>query len=222
MDILETYGLRLGLRVEIAMEDGPTYQSMVEDVRDGRFLSLSSPIHKGQPVALHRGDEVQLCHVQRDHRLSFAARIVGFYREGHVRFVLFEPRGGLQKAQLRGAYRLKSRFGCAALVPAEEEAQADTEELVSTADISTTGLGFYTTRRYEPGDSLILRVALTLPEGMEHLELTATVRRRLLQNPQTGIYLIGVEFAGLDNQTAKKVYRYVLTTQQIWLRQGRR
>jgi len=44
----------------------------------------------------------------------------------------------------------------------------------------------------------------------------------LLQNLRAGLYLIGVDIRGLDNQTAKKIYHYVLAAQQVWPRQGRR
>lgn len=228
MDNLERLNLKIGDKMDITVENGRVYRTVLEDT-EGGYLLLSTPLFRGVPVIFHQGQEVGLSFFRQTGRFSVSARVQGFKVEGAVRLIVFDAYGQPIKKQLRNSYRLPCDLkgiirptinGPFPLNYTQED--YDVEIDARLLDIGEMGLGLVCKTRFETGDRAYVRVYLEWPApGAEPCSFFAEVMRCEIYERNTNMFRCGMQFIGLDEDTRKHISRFVLVRQQQMLRQQR-
>ena len=226
----------VGDKVDLVTQTGSVYRTMIEDrLENGPFLA-GVPNKKGVHMYVEQGDDLYLVFYRESGRYIAHMNVIATEKRDEVRYMWLVQKTKAQKNQRREAFRLPVSFNVQIFEIAEdskkdkvapaEKVKAIALEVVSSRDLSVTGVALLTGRQYELEERYLLGLHLgktsanvisstgaTISEKASVLNLTATVKRCIPW--RTGnTFNTGMHFYGLTEAMSDGIARYVLTEQQ--------
>ena len=233
----------IGDKVDLVTQTGKVYRTMIEDrLENGPFLA-GIPNRKGAYMPVGQGDDLYLVFYRESGRYIAHMRVVALEKRGELRYMWLLQKTQAQKNQRREAFRLPVNFDVQiyefmddidqGLTYAPDEVKAIALEVVSSRDLSITGIALLTRKKYELEDQYLLSLNLdrahTSIRGSDEvvvdkapsIHLTASVKRCIPW--RTGnTFNTGMQFFGMTETMSEGIARYVLTEQQRQIkRRGR-
>lgn len=225
----------VGDKVDLVTRTGKVYRTMIEDrLGTGPYLA-GIPHRKGVHMFVAQDDDIYLVFYRESGRYIAHMKVVALEKRGEIRYMWLAQKSMAQKNQRREAFRLPVSFNVQIFeiadankdkVAAKEKVKAIALELVSSRDISVTGVALLTGRQYELEERYLLGLHLgktsanvisntgaVVSENASVLNLTASVKRCIPW--RTGnTFNTGMHFLGLTEAMSDGIARYVLTEQQ--------
>jgi len=233
--VIDEEVITVGDKVDLVTSSGQVFRTMIEDrLNDGPFLA-GVPNRKGVYMHVDQGDDIYLVFYRESGRFIAQMRVVALEKRGEVRYMWLIQKTSAQKNQRREAFRLPVSFDVQiyemtddkeqGITYVADEVKAIALEVVSSRDISVTGIALLTKRQYELEENYMLSLHLgrahanirggisDTNERVPALHLTATVKRCIPW--RTGnTFNTGMHFFGMTEAMSDGIARYVLTEQQ--------
>ena len=239
--ILTDETIVIGDKVDIVTQSGQVYRTMIEDQLDNGPFLAGVPNKKGVYMFVHQDDDIYLVFYRETGRYIAQMKVVAVEKRGELRYMWLMQKTKAQKNQRREAYRLPVDFDVKIYDYKEEEKKGliyvggeggeAALEVVSSRDISVTGIALLTRRQYELNarytlslhmdrNAASIRTKSSLEDGPA-LHLTAAVRRCVPW--RTGnLFNTGMEFFGMTEAMSDGIAKYVLSEQQKQIKRRRR
>jgi len=230
----------IGDKVDLVTQMGTVYRTMIEDrLDDGPFLA-GIPSRKGAYMHVEQGDDLYLVFYRETGRYITQMKVIALEKRGEIRYMWLLQKTLAQKNQRREAFRLPVSFDVQILEYMEDvnddieyladEVRAIALEVVSSRDVSVTGIALITKKKYELGEDFLLCMhlyrtptsgrSLTAVDKTPPLHIAATVRRSIPW--RTGnTFNTGMQFFGMTKTMSEDIARYVLTEQQRQIKRRR-
>ena len=214
--------LKIGDKVDLFLGEGPTYRTMLEDITEEGLLVVSAPIYRGIPIVLHKKQTMELYFYRQTGRYCIDAEAVGHDLSGQVKLIMLMVLSAPRKQQRRESFRcdttLQAIVRHSTVGPFLENVFMDDEEeqeLVSTENISETGVSLLTKAQYKVGEKLYVRIALN-PQNEDGvpMDIFCVVRRVSVVDSVRGTYSIGMQFLDASEEMRGTIAKYVLIEQQ--------
>jgi len=228
----------IGDKVDLVTQSGDVYRTMIEDrFNDGPFLA-GIPNKKGIFMHVAQDDDVYLVFYRDSGRYIAQMKVVALENRGELRYMWLIQKTQAQKNQRRNAFRLPVNFDVQIYDFTEEaeqgltfvpdEVKATALEIVSSKDISVTGIALQTKKKYELEDKYMLslhfhrnsesiRFRAVQNDTTPALHLTAIVKRCIPW--RTGnTFNTGMHFFGMTESMSDGIAKYVLAEQQRQLK----
>jgi len=240
--VFEEESIVVGDKVDIVTQSGEVYRTMIEDrFNDGPFLA-GIPNKKGSYMYVNQDDDIYLVFYRDSGRYIVQMKVIALENRGEIRYMWLVQKTLAQKNQRRNAFRLPVSFDVQiydymedieqGLTYVPDEVKAVALEMVSSRDISVTGISLQTKKKYELGENYLLslhfnRTSAALrnraasADTTPALHLTATVRRCIPWRTGT-TFNTGMQFFGMTENMSDGIARYVLTEQQRQLKRKNR
>jgi len=233
--IIDEEVIAVGDKVDLVTSSGQVFRTMIEDrLNEGPFLA-GVPNRKGVYMHVDQGDDIYLVFYRESGRYIAQMRVVALEKRGEVRYMWLIQKTTAQKNQRREAFRLPVSFDVQVfefmedneqgITFVQDEVKAIALEVVSSRDISVTGIALLTKKKYELEEKYLLSLHLgrahanirggssDTNERVPALHLTATVKRCIPW--RTGnTYNTGMHFFGMTEAMSDGIARYVLNEQQ--------
>jgi len=226
----------IGDKVDLVTQSGAVYRTMIEDrLGNGPYLA-GIPHRKGVHMYVAQDDDIYVVFYRESGRYIAHMKVIALEKRGEIRYMWLAQKSMAQKNQRREAFRLPVSFNVQIFelkddskketAAATEKVKAIALELVSSRDLSVTGIALLTGRKYELEERYLLGLHLgatsanvisstviTKSDKGSVLNLTATVKRCIPW--RTGnTFNTGMHFLGLTEAMSDGIARYVLTEQQ--------
>lgn len=218
--------IRIGDKVDVFLGRGRAYRTMLEDIDSSGNLLISTPLYRGIPVIMHKGQEVELYYFREDGRYCINTTVVDFILNDQIKLILLRADSEPKKQQRRESYRLAAFLetiirdyasGDFPLKPDKDDMLE--QEYVFSENISETGVALRTKQVRQKGDKVYLRIYLKWPEEDSlPIDVMGEIRQVELLNHTKQIYRIGIMFLKLPEETRRHIARYVLARQQQLLK----
>jgi len=230
----------VGDKVDLVTQSGAVYRTMIEDrLENGPFLA-GVPHRKGVYMIVDQDDDVYLVFYRDSGRYIAQMKVLAVEKRGEIRYMWLMQKTIAQKNQRREAFRLPVSFDVQiyeymedieqGLTHVPDEVKVNSLEMVSSRDISVTGIALLTKKKYELEDKYLLSLHLsktsanirgiTANDTTPALQLTATVKRCIPW--RTGnTFNTGMHFIGMTEAMSDGIARYVLAEQQRQIKRRR-
>jgi len=227
----------VGDKVDVVTQTGLVYRTMIEDmVNNGLFLA-GVPQRKGLYMNASVEDDLYLVFYRESGRYIAQMKVVALENRGELRYMWLIQKTKAQKNQRREAFRLQVAFDVQILEYNKDaetgirfvsnETNSDAIEVVSTRDISVTGIALLTRKQYEHDEKFMLSLHIErnpsnirtkeTEEKTPALHLTAAVKRCIPW--RTGnTFNTGMQFFGMTEAMSDGIAKYVLSEQQKQLK----
>jgi len=228
----------IGDKVDLVTQSGAVYRTMIEDrFNDGPFLA-GIPNKKGVFMHVAQDDDVYVVFYRDSGRFIAQMKVIALENRGELRYMWLMQKTQAQKNQRRNAFRLPVSFDVQIYDFVEDEEQGITYvpdevkatalELVSSKDISVTGIALQTKKKYELEEKYTLslhfhrnsesiRFRSVQSDTTPALHLTAIVKRCIPW--RTGnTFNTGMHFFGMTESMSDGIAKYVLAEQQRQLK----
>jgi len=230
----------VGDKVDMVTSKGAVYRTMIEDqLENGAFLA-GIPNRKGAHMDVYSGDDLYMVFYRDSGRYIAQMKVISLDNRGGIRYMWLAQKTVAQKNQRREAFRLAVSFEVQIFEYVEdveqgleiitEEVNEPAIEVVSSRDISVTGVALITKKKYELDERFLLnmhlgRSAVNIRDPRAEsrnpaLQLTATVKRCIPWRT-TNTFNTGMNFLGLTESMSDGIARYVLAEQQKQIKRRR-
>jgi len=232
----------VGDKVDLVTSTGAVFRTMIEDRLDNGPFLAGVPNRKGIYMHVDQGDDIYLVFYRDSGRYIAQMKVVALEKRGEVRYMWLMQKTNAQKNQRRNAFRLPVSFDVQiyeyvedihqGLTFVPDEVKALALEVVSSKDISVTGIALVTKKQYEINENYLLSLhfsssAATMrartadDDRIPALHITATVKRCIPW--RTGnTFNTGMHFTGMTDSMSDGIARYVLTEQQRQIKRRNR
>jgi hypothetical protein len=225
----------VGDKVDLVAPIGQVFRTMIEDrVDNGPFLA-GVPFTKGVYMPVEEDDTLYLVFYRETGRYIAQMKVVALEKRGEVRYMWLVQKALAQKNQRREAFRLPVSFdvqifeyiedGQQGPAKDDEGAEAVALEVVSSRDISVTGIALLTRKKYELEENYLLGLHIeraninvrgipsAISKKLQASLLTATVKRCIPWRT-SNMFNTGMHFFGMTDAMSDGLARYVLAEQQ--------
>ncbi|MDR0904972.1 MAG: flagellar brake protein [Oscillospiraceae bacterium] len=240
--------LIVGDKVDLHFQSSSFYRSFVENTdADGAILYVSAPMRDGQPVPMAQGREMDVYFYRENGKFSVLTQVIEMRKNkktGQLT-VLLEVMSDTRKEQRREFYRLSAALDIEARYlpheliktmpvafdrlqnPSDYDSAvleffnaAQSEQNILSRDISIAGLSLRTSKRYNPGDLIAMKIHIRWPRGANKPILAVGDVRRVQFHPDSKKFFTGVAFYGAFSQR-ELITKYVYEQQKIRIQQKR-
>jgi len=222
----------VGDKVDLVAHKGRVYRTMVEDrLVNGPFL-VGIPSKGGSLMPIYMDDDLFMVYYQETGRYIAKMKAIAFEKRGDVRYVWLQQISQPQRDQRREAYRVPVRIDvqvCKYSKDAEKSLQIVEDfvdaiiiESVDSKDISVTGIGLMTRRRYEGKEKYLLRIFFGEVRGKEPPFPACAEVVRILPWRETKMFNVGMQFCDQPKSLSERLARHVLVEQQKEIQKRRR
>ncbi len=216
--------INIGDRVDMYLGSGPTYRTKLEDIAENGNLLVSIPIYKGLPVTFSKDQGMQMYFYRTNGRYRVNVKIVGYQQHGQLRFLELKALSEPQKQQRRDSFRIEADLKVVLRYVDNDLAfdrliRQEDEEVVSSINISATGIAIKTKKVYNVGDKVFMRIYLNWPEkAVEPLEIIGEVRQVEMIYPLQKIYCIGIMFLYTSKDVYSHLSKFIMAQEQKQLK----
>ena len=217
-----TNDIKIREKLDLYLGKGPYYRTVAEDISEDNTLLVSIPTFRGIPIILRPGQEVNLYFYRENGRYVIKARVVGFELSGQIRLARLFALSAPERQQRRESFRISAMLrtilrpyylGPFPYKPVPEEEQ-EMEE-APTFNLSATGVAVRTTREYQPGERLYLRIFLSWPQPKSApLEITGEIKQVVKTDNVKNIFQLGIMFIDASEDMASHITKFVLMEEQ--------
>ena len=242
--IIDDDVILVGDKVDLVTRTGAVYRTMIEDrLGNGPYLA-GIPHRKGVHMYVGQDDDIYVVFYRESGRYIAHMKVVALEKRGEIRYMWLAQKSMAQKNQRREAFRLPVSFNVQIYevaddtkkqpVAVKDKVKAIALEVVSSRDISITGVTLLTRRKYEleekyllglhlgkTSDNVLSSTVATTSDNIQTLHLTATVKRCIPWRT-TNIFNTGMQFFGMTDAVSDDLARYVLNEQQKQIKRRRR
>ena len=229
----------IGDKVDMVTQKGAVYRTMIEDkLENGAYLA-GIPNRKGTHMDVYTGDDIYMVFYRDTGRYIAQMKVVALENRGGIRYMWLAQKTVAQKNQRRDAFRLEVSFEVQifeyvddaeqGLEIVTDEVNEPAIEVVSSRDISVTGVALLTRKKYELDDRYLLSMHLgrsaahirsNNPDRTPALQITAAVKRCIPWRT-ANTFNTGMHFLGLTDSMSDGIARYVLAEQQKQIKRRR-
>ena len=222
----------VGDKVDLVAQKGRVYRTMIEDrIENGAFLA-GIPSRGGAHMPVYEGDDIYLVFYRESGRYIALMKVIAVEKRGEVRYMWMLQKTVPQKDQRREAYRVPVRFDVQVLELTEDPdlkakgiiSEPNELEIISSRDISITGIALMSYKIYERETQFLLRLYFDVVsdsivinrakyEKVTPLEVYGTVKRCIPWR-DTKLYSVGLQYHNMSKETNESIARFVLTEQQ--------
>ena len=226
--------LHVGDKVDLVASKGRVYRTMVEDrIENGAFLA-GIPSRAGAHMPVYEGDDIYLVFYRESGRYITLMKVIAIEKRGEVRYMWMLQKSVPQKDQRREAYRVPVRFDVQVFEipeepeqkrkPNEPEPEAEPFEIISSRDISITGIAVMSYKTYERETPFQLKLYFGIISDSIHINKAKyekaqslsvhAVVKRCIPWRDSKLNNVGLQYTGLSKETSESIARFVLTEQQ--------
>lgn len=226
MDTKKKHEIRVGDRVDVSLGKPTTYRTIIEDLLDGDRAVISTPLHRGIPIILHRDEEISIYFYREVARFRVDAKVLDFVIEDNVSLVIVKFTSEPVKQQRRSSFRCKAGFevvyrysvdGPFPTRPRREDKECEVSAF--SEDISETGISLRVPSSFTLDETIYLKIFLKYPqEDSPPFFITGKVRQVKAVGETKRYYIVGVEFVDISEEYRRIIARYVLVRQQQLLK----
>jgi c-di-GMP-binding flagellar brake protein YcgR len=220
--------LKTGERIGISLDGEHIYPTLLEDMTEDKHLIASVPLHRGVPIILKVGQQVQFFFFRENGRFCINVQVEEIIMHGPLRLISLLPLSEPSRQQRRNAFRL--RIGLSALIrpftgnilptdPFFKEDDFTPWEEVLTNNLSEVGVSVNSVVPYKLGDCLHIKITLDhAPDHLEQIELLGIIRHHQSIDHAAKHYRLGLEFLPYVENLRRIIAKFVLKKQQQILR----
>ena len=219
--------VREGEKIDLYLGKGPYYRTLVDELPDDKTVIAPLPMYRGIPIILRQNQEIKMYFYRPNGRYIQSVKVIGFALEGNIRLVRLMELEPAEKQQRRDTFRVATMLR-AILRPYEDsempgKPSPQEEELmeeVPTFNISATGVAVRTTRDFEIGDRVRIRVFLTWPQQEpEQIDIVGEVRQIMSVEQELRVKQLGMMFLDISEETSGRIEKFVIVEQQRKVKQ---
>lgn len=209
--------LKVNQPVEIELPESKDYfRSRVEGILSDK-ITLAAPLKQGQIVSLSPGTTVKVMFSDQVATYSFKSKLVSLNRQNPPTVTLGEPYD-LKRTQRRNFVRLETKLNIV-FAEVNEDFQTVSDIFAGTTiDLSGGGVMFACNTLLKYGDILDVTVVLTESDSTKALGKVV----RFSENPPNAKqkYLVGLEFAIIEESERDKIIKFIFNKQRELRRKG--
>jgi c-di-GMP-binding flagellar brake protein YcgR len=213
-------------KIDLKIGNSQFYKTFIEGVESsGSILRIAVPSGIKQPIPFSKNQQLLLYYYRSNGKYSVYVRVINFRKYPSGISAMLEVVSDTHKEQRRAYYRLPAsldvevRHLSVEMMKTMPDAMnklllvhnydrtaaalfdvANREPLVSTRDISASGLLLRARKHYNPGDMLAMKIHLRWPHAWTTPILSVAEIRRTQYHPESKRYFMGLEFFGAFSQ----------------------
>lgn len=204
--------LAVNQKIEIKKDDDPiNYKSYVQGVEDDKF-AIAVPYHKGEPLILRRGDEIEVKLFTAKERYIFVSTVIARKQDQIPLYVLTLPEKA-QRLQARDYVRVKVMLDVYYQVITEEEKNSNLllnpTQKGMTVDLSGGGMLLALDDKLAENDLLYLEFTVLLKNKKRFFQTFGRVIRYDPAGGQRTKNLVGVKFEDIDERDRDDLIQFL-------------
>ena len=221
--------LCLGEKVDLRLENGPHYRTVIGGLDEGNtLLSVSIPTFRGIPVILRQGQALQMFVYRDTGRYGIGVLVEGFELSGKVHMVRLRIISEPERQQRRESFRVTTmlrailrpyNFGPFPHPYRNELKLLGEMEEVPTFNISVSGVAVRSQKNFAVGDRVYMRIFLAWP-NMEAIPVNILGEIRQSSRQNKG-YQLGIMFLDVSEELSTHLAKFVIMEEQRRVKQQR-
>ena len=216
--------LGIGDNVDLYTGKGVPYRTKLEDTTEEGHLVVSTPLYRGIPIVLLRGQRIQMYFYRETGRFCVEVKVHGFDVSGLVKMIHLEVVSEVSKQQRRGAFRLRKKVDVEIRhindgpFP-EQSGVPDSDKVVhirgTTDDISETGAGIRMRTMFEEGERFYLKFWLDTEQFrvQPFMLLCEVMQHERMVTVDGTVFRVGVQFMNNTAETRTVLAKYIIDEQ---------
>jgi len=201
--------LGINQKIQVSRDGKTWFNSSIQDLRPDTF-SITTPYLKEHPLAVFRGERIEVRFFKDDSSYQFETRVTGEVRD-NIRLIRLACPEQITRIQQRNHVRLPVVLDVqyAPVKRAGEDGEYPAFTRASSVDISGGGMKLAVRRPVGEKEKLTLKFYLPLKSKPEYLEMGARVIRCTRIDPQREMYHLGLRFDSITRCQQDIIVRFI-------------